>query len=151
VREQVEAETPPRPPKRYPIDIPAEVWDRYAQRAREQHTKISWALADALRRDDERIIAEAEEVQDARRAFRKDVQALAAALRTQNGEVANAGPAPGSAGVEARLRSVEEGITEARQHLGNYGVALAAILKVLHERGWISKPLAAALQRDGWI
>ena len=44
-----------RPPIEYSVPVPAPVWDRYAQRAREGHRRIDSVLVDALLRGDHRL------------------------------------------------------------------------------------------------
>jgi len=87
-------------------------------------------------------------VRDARSRFLKDAHAITRELS----EAARGGrTAPGAADDERLARtiaSLEKALTDA---IATQGVALAAVLRVLHERGWVSSAMASALRQDGWL
>lgn len=136
-----------RPAKAYLLTIPADLWDRYAARAREQHRTIEGSLVDALQRDDQRLREGAQAVVDARAQFVSDVGGLRQELRRQRDALATAG-APGA---PDKLAAVRDLVLEERQDQRRFGVALASVLKVLHGRGWVDKQLEAFLRREGWL
>lgn len=136
-----------RPAKSYLLTIPADLWDRYAERAREQHRTIEGSLVDALQRDDQRLREGAQAVVDARAQFVSDVGGLRQELRRHHDALAVAS----AAGAPDKLAAVRDLVLEERQDQRRFGVALASVLKVLHGRGWVDKQLEAFLRREGWL
>jgi hypothetical protein len=138
-----------RPPVEYSIPIPGPLWDRYAGRARDSHRRVSSVLVDALLRDDHRLCQGEEDALDARETFRSQARELIAQL-----VAARAALADHQARTQLdreRLQKLEAAVEDLGRHVATQGFALAALLTVLHDKGWVAKPLATALKGRGWL
>jgi hypothetical protein len=137
-----------RPPVEYCIPVPAPLWDRYAQRAREGHRRIDSVLVDALIRDDDRLRQDQHEAIDAREAFRKQAAELSGRLAslqtTLDSHQTRTAPL-------ARELKLEAAFEELGRATAAQGFALACVLRVLYEKGWVAEPLVLALRTRGWL
>jgi hypothetical protein len=136
--------------KPYMVPWPPDVWDFYAQQAREQGLSIRAALIDAVRRDRDRILRARRDaaeprapVLDAMRALRDHVDALRQAVEAR--------AAAQAAGPPHDVRVLTEGVDELKEHARQQGTALAAMLMVLDAKGWIPKRLAEQLRKQKWL
>ena len=130
------------------VDIPKAVWDRYAQRARIEHRRTRSLIAEALIAHDERIErSKAGEVPGARalEELLREQREISTRLARQVERLEKSGHAQPDAGVPVR------GIEELKEHARLHGMALAAILSVLNDRGWVRKNLADRLRKERWL
>ena len=132
----------------YSIPVPGPLWDRYAKRARESRRRISSVLVDALVRDDDRLRQGEQDAVDAREAFRSQARELSAQLAAVKAALADDQARTLD---RERLQKVEQALEDLRHHAAAQGFALAALLTVLHDKGWVAKPLATALKTRGWL
>ena len=132
----------------YSIPVPGPLWDRYAKRARESRRRISSVLVDALVRDDDQLRQGEQDAVDAREAFRSQARELSAQLAAVKAALADDQARTLD---RERLQKLELALEDLRHHAAAQGFALAALLTVLHDKGWVAKPLATALKTRGWL
>ncbi len=146
VKAHLAASDAPRAPKVHAVRYPPDLWDRYAQRAREAQMPVGRALLEAVLRDDEQLRRAQEEVADVRASLTREIEALRETLRA-HGETST----PIREDLGERLSRIEQAIEDLRAHGANYGVALTALVQILHDGGFVKRSMAEALKRQGWL
>jgi hypothetical protein len=141
-----ESQEEARPPVEHSIAVPALVWERYAQRAREGHRRVDSVLVDALLRDDERLCQGQQEASDARNAFCDQVAELGGQLMAV--KAALEGWQGGAGHLESERNAA---LGEIGRNVAAQAFAIAAVLKVLYDKGWVTRPLLTALKARGWL